>query len=348
MKRIFHFLFFLLSLFIITNCYNADGNQNSNSTIYVANWNVENLFDTKDDPIKNDEWFLPSSEINWTEKKLITKMDNLARVINFMNNGNGPDLLGIEEVENQKLLSNLIDEYVKKDKYQLAYSESPDARGIDNALIYNSQKFGVEAISPIKIEFDSPKSSRDILYVKLVVHSTKEILNVFVNHWPSRREGLKKSEKFRINAAESLVKFITKIKATEENPNLIILGDFNDVPANISIKETLGAKQFNCDSTITSEFKLLNLAYKKFQEGKGSYKYKNHWNMLDQIIISSSLIDGNQMNYICNSFEIIKPDFTIQKTGKYKGTSLPTYGGRKYLGGYSDHFAVGAKFKIIK
>jgi predicted extracellular nuclease len=332
-------------MFLIVNCSNNSDIKKSDITdFYVANWNVENLFDTVDDPSKNDEWFTPESEINWTERKLHNKMVNLARVIKYMNEENGPDILGVEEVENQKLLIDLVEKYIKNSNYKIAYSESPDARGIDNALIYNSAKFGIESVNPIKIEFDEPKSSRDILFVQLVIHQTKEVINVFVNHWPSRREGLKESEKFRINAAETLNNQIQELKREDPKANIIILGDFNDLPSNLSISKYLGAAKLVCDSTNSNHSFLYNLAYEEFQKGNGTYKYKEHWNMLDQIIISQSLIDDQNLDYKCGSFEIIKPEFVLQNSGKYAGTSLPTYGGRKYLGGYSDHFAIGAKF----
>lgn len=345
MKKYSNFMLILFLLFSTVFCTDvSESTSKSSSSFYVANWNVENLFDTIDDPTKNDEWFTPESEINWTEQKLHVKMTNLARLIKYMNNGDGPDLLGIEEVENQQLLVDLIDKYLDKKEYKVAYSESPDARGIDNALIYNSSKFGVESINPIKIDFDQPKSSRDILFVRLVEHSSKEIFNVFVNHWPSRREGLKKSEKFRINAAVSLSKSIEEIKQKNPNANIIILGDFNDLPSNLSILKYLNAKELNCDDIELNSNELLNLAYSDFKKGYGTYKYRDNWNMLDQIIVSNSLLDDKNFDYKCGSFEIIKPDFLIQKEGKYAGTSLPTFGGRKYLGGYSDHFAIGARF----
>lgn len=345
MKKYSNFTLILFLIFSTVFCSDVSESQNkSSSSFYVANWNVENLFDTVDDPAKNDEWFTPESEINWTEQKLQVKMSNLARLIKYMNNGDGPDILGIEEVENQQLLINLIDNYLDKKKYKVAYSESPDARGIDNALIYNSMIFGVESINPIKIDFEEPKSSRDILFVQLVEHSSKEIFNVFVNHWPSRREGLKKSEKFRINAAVSLVNAVEELKRNDLNANIIILGDFNDLPSNLSISKYLNAKELNCDSIEANSNHLLNLSYTDFKKGLGTYKYREHWNMLDQIIVSNSFIDGKKFDYECDSFEIIKPDFLLQKEGKYAGTSLPTFGGRKYLGGYSDHFAIGAKF----
>jgi len=326
------------------SCSDSKKNQPlSEFSFYVASWNVENLFDVVDNPNKSDEWFLPNSEINWTEDKLTTKLKNLSRVINYMNDNNGPDILGLQEVEEPELLDDLINNYLDKPEYKFVYSESPDTRGIDNALIYNRQKFNLVSSSSIAIEFDEPKSSRKILFAQLKSKQSNEQFSIFVNHWPSRRKGLKETEKFRINAAEALINSINSLKDENENPNIIVVGDFNDLPTNISITKVLGAKRFECNKENEKSY-MYNLSTSSFQKGNGSYKYRDHWNMLDQLIVSESLVDNNESDYVCNSFEVIKPPFVIQKSGKYKGTPLPTYGGRKYLGGFSDHYPVGAEF----
>ncbi|MEE9431333.1 MAG: hypothetical protein V3V16_09855, partial [Melioribacteraceae bacterium] len=260
--------------------------------------------------------------------------------------GNGPDILGVQEVEHKELLDELVNKHLGKNKYKVVSFESPDRRGIDNGLIYNHNLFKLNSSDAIAVTLPKNKITRDILYVKLDSRIKNESVHIFVNHWPSRREGLKKSEKNRLAAAKTLVKKVNSILKENSNANLIILGDFNDLPSNISIKEVLDANELFCDRA--NNEKLYNVSYKQFKKGKGTYKYKKHWNMLDQIIISKGLLDKKNIDYVCNSFEIIKPKFVIQKSGKYKGTSMPTYGGRKYLGGYSDHFPVGAKFDFQK
>lgn len=309
---------------------------------YIASWNIENLFDTVDDADKADEWFTAESEIKWTHDRLQTKTKNLAKVISYMNKGNGPDLLGIQEVEHADLLFKILDNLKTSKRYKVIHEESPDARGIDNALIYNSDLFKLIKHEALTVELEKGKTTRQIIYAELKI--SDESIHVFVNHWPSRREGLKETEWKRIKAAKTLMKKLKQI-GNFEDENIIIIGDFNDLPSNISIKKILGAENINCDSNY-SDFTLLNLAYSHFQEGKGTYKYRDHWNMLDQIIISNRLFDQKAIDYNCGTFEIIKPEYIIQKDGKYAGTSLPTYGGRKYLGGYSDHFSIGAEFII--
>ncbi|MDZ7624047.1 MAG: hypothetical protein U5J96_06315 [Ignavibacteriaceae bacterium] len=133
--------------------------------------------------------------------------------------------------------------------------------------------------------------------------------------------------------------------------NIFIIGDFNDEPVDVSVLETLKAFPIKCDSInldyeIESGEELFNLSYEVYEKGEGSYKYRDTWNMLDQIIVSGEIIVGNNFNYICNSFEVFRPEMIVTRSGQYEGTPFPTYGGRRYLGGYSDHFPVTAKFKI--
>ncbi len=314
--------------------------------IFVANWNVENLFDTKDDPGKNDEEFTPAGRKHWTEQRLNLKLKHLAKVFDLMNNGKGPDLLGVEEVEHKALLQRLLG-FVHTDKrYGIAYAESPDKRGIDNALIFNSNLFKLILVQPIEVNLPSGYQTRFILHVKLKSKNNVK-LDVFVNHWPSRRGGLRKSRPNRVKAAHELAKAIkTALKQTPDT-YIIALGDFNDEPTNYSIKKVLNAKELDCRNPDKTAI-LFDLAYKLKIKGLGTYLYRGHWNMLDQIIVSRSVVKKNSFNYECGSFGIFKPNFVIEKTGRYKGAILPSFGGRKYLGGFSDHYPVFAKFIIEK
>jgi predicted extracellular nuclease len=326
--------------------------QNNSDTLYLAFWNLQNLFDTIDDPIKNDNEFLPDGELEWTEDRLDKKMYNLARVIRSMNNEKGPDLLGVCEVENQSVLDSIISKYLKDLNYKIAYIESPDNRGIDNGLIFRADKIRLLNIQADTVQLSDGWPTRLIFGVNLLINNDEKI-TVFVNHWPSRSGGQLESEPNRIEAAKTLRNAVDRIFKVEEDAKIFITGDFNDDPINKSVLETLRANPIKCDSLnadfeIESEGELFNVSYESFENGVGSYKYRDTWNMLDQIIVSGSLITSEVFNYICNSFEVYKPDFIVTKSGDYMGTPFPTYGGRRYLGGYSDHFPVIAKFKIIR
>lgn len=311
-------------------------------SFYVASWNVENLFDSKDDPFINDEEFLPESSKQWTIDRFETKISNLAKVINQMNDGCGPDIIAFQEVENLNVLKWLAYRFKHRD-YIIAHRDSPDERGIDVALFYDRKIFDIEDLDTVRVNLPTGTPTRYILKVSLRHKTEKSVIHFFVNHWPSRRGGEVKSEPNRIAAAQILKKSIFQLLDEDKNSQIILLGDFNDEPDNKSISETLGAAEFNCDGENST---LLNLAYTKALINEGSYLFGSAWNMIDQIIISGSLYDKKGIDFACGSYEVIKPDFMIIKEGDRKGGPLPTYSGSRYLAGYSDHFPVGAKFVI--
>ena len=337
-------LIYFTSIFIIAFLSVHCTSENENY-IYVASWNLENLFDTIDDPEKNDEEFMPDGRRGWTESRLDNKLDSLAKVIQFMNTGKGPDLLGVQEVEHERLLGGLISKFEIEKNYGIVYEESLDRRGIDNGLIYNSDLFEVISQDKIEVKLESGYPTRYILEAELVCRDRDTII-VYVNHWPSRSGGQEKSEPNRIKAAEILRAVIDSVLTENINANIIVLGDFNDEPVDISLAEVLKAeKEIDTNKVLTEN--LYNLSYHLYQKGEGTYLYQGDWNMLDQIIVSGNLLLEGGLNYVTESFEIIKPDYTVTKEGKYEGASIPTYGGRNYLGGFSDHYSVGIKLLIV-
>ncbi len=338
----------LLTILFIS--FNSLAQESGQDTLFVASWNLENLFDTVHDSLKNDEEFLPDSIKRWDNAKLEKKLYNLSRVIKSMNENRGPDILGVVEVEHQALLDSMINKFLPGLNYSSAYLESPDNRGIDNGLIYRNDLFKVLSVTGDTIHLSDGYPTRLIFGVTLL-DDKKDTLYVFVNHWPSRRGGESESEINRINAAGILKKNVDRIFSLNHKSSIIIMGDFNDEPTNSSILNTLGAQPILCD-TLPDSFsennpdELYNLAYEPYNEGLGTYKYRNDWNMLDQIIVTRALLTGEKMHYLCGSFKIYKPDFIVEQTGKYAGSPFPTYGGNRYLGGYSDHFPVTAKFIV--
>lgn len=341
--------FFFLIL-IVTSSFTCAQN-NSEKIISVAFWNLENLFDTIDDPKKSDEEFLPDGAKQWNDERLERKFFNLSRVIRSMNEGNGPDILGICEVEHKYLLDSLISKYLFDKNYISESPEAPDQRGIQTGIIFRSDKFRLLETYTDTVILDKNIQTRLILGVKLL-NKDIDTIYVFVNHWPSRRGGEVESEIRRIKAAQTLRKRVEQIFEKDRFAKIIIMGDLNDEPINNSILNHLKAKPIICDSiemlqknnSKSDNSYLFNLAYRLYSIGEGSYKHKDDWNMLDQIIVSRELIIGKKLRYFCDSFQVYKPEFMITKTGKYMGTPFPTYGGNRYLGGYSDHFPVIAKF----
>jgi hypothetical protein len=335
-------------------CTGEINSQTSGDTVFIAFWNLENLFDIIDDPEKDDAEFLPGSDKDWTAERLEKKFYNKARVIRSMNEGNGPDIIGVCEVEHQHLLDTMVARFLPDKKYKTAYAESPDNRGIDNGLIFNSDKFSLISVVGDTVNLSDNYPTRLILNVNLL-YNRKDTLRVFVNHWPSRRGGEIETDQNRVAAANVLRERINHYLLDDDNEYVIIIGDFNDMPNNNSVLNELGAQPFICDSDSPytainlSGFNLLNISYPVFNKGIGSYKYKDQWNLLDQIIISDAFVEGNYLSYICGTFDVYKPDIMVTKSGKYVGTPFPTFGsGNRYLGGYSDHYPVIAKFVFRK
>lgn len=333
-------LFLTISIFFSSISFS----QQVQDTLYVASWNIENLFDTIDDTDKRDEDFLPDGKKKWSQEKIDIKIKHLAEVITSMNNGKGPSILGVSEVEHQHLLDTMLIRHFGSKNYKIAYAESPDKRGIDNGLIYDADLFSLNYFDTLRVNLKSGYPTRYIFHVNLIIKTGSEI-NLFVNHWPSRSGGEEKSRPNRAKAASVLKEKVDQLFKINKNSMIIALGDFNDEPNNESIITILDAEFFECNKDLT-EGTLYNLSSKIFEEGDGTYLYRGDWNMLDQIIVSNGIISDNNFHYLCNSFELYKPSFMLTKSGKYKGAATPTYGGSRYLGGYSDHIPVGAKFIV--
>src|SRR5690606_33267903 len=246
------------------------------------------------------------------------KLFNIARVIRSMNNEIGPDILGVCEVEHQYLLDTLIAKFLNDKNFKTAGYESPDNRGIENGLIYNADKFNLIGLTADTVKLSDGYPTRLVLGTALVSNE-QDTFYVFINHWPSRRGGEIQSQPNRITAANVLRYRVDSLFALNKNSKIIIMGDFNDEPVNVSVLNTLKAQPFICDSIPLkkeiTEPALYNLAFQAFQNGEGSYKFRDDWNMLDQIIVSTDLLIGESIQYECGSFEVYKPDFVLTKSG---------------------------------
>lgn len=349
MKKIIVYpIILVLSTSIFIHC-----TQEPDEYVFVAFWNVENLFDNVDDPKTNDDDFLPTGIYEWDQERLERKMYNLARVIRSMNNSNAPDILGVCEVEHVYLLDSMANSFLSDFDFKSVGLESPDNRGIDNAIMFKSDKFKLLEVYGDTVHLTAGFPTRLILHVALL-NNYSDTLHVFVNHFPSRRGGQEESEINRIEAAQTLRNAIDRVLDRNVNANIIVMGDFNDEPSNTSILNNLGAAPFKCDSILQPGFELdadsylFNTSYEKYEAGEGSFMFRSNWNMLDQIIISRELLTGNTLKYKCSSFQVYKPDFMVTQSGQFKDAPFPSYGGRRYLGGYSDHFAVTSIFKYVR
>lgn len=306
----------------------------------IAFYNLENLFDTVDDENVLDNDFLPKSDRNWTPKryeKKLFKLGNAISELGFDETENAPVLVGVAEVENKKVLSDLVNsEKLQKFDYDFVHYNSPDERGIDVGLLYQKSHFEVTHSESIPILLYNDEGvrdyTRDTLYVKGVMHG--EDIHIFVNHWSSRRDGANETADKRIKAAQVVREKIESIQDTEFDPHIIVMGDFNDNPTDPSIKEHLMSAD------------LYNPMEKLLTIYKGSLNYKGEWNLFDQIIFSTNFFNYKKGTHSFASADIFNEHFLTNWKGRYEGTPFRTYAGRKYLGGYSDHFPVYVKLKF--
>ena len=336
---LFHFLFLFA------------GTMASQEQFRVMFYNVENLFDTEKEPNKNDNEFLPTGKKYWNNKKYYQKQNNLAKVITSIGEWSTPALIGMCEVENDKVLEHLTKRTpLKSQKYKFIVTDCDDLRGIDVALLYQPDQFKLLGHNAYKIHFKSKKKiSRDILHAYGLIKN-KDTLDVFVCHYPSRTGGEKQSEPDRIRASEVLREKADSIYRTRKHANIIIMGDFNDTPSNKSMATTLRAQNYKEYPKKNSRgLQLYNLSFRfDKQAGKGTYKYQGNWEQLDQMIVSGRLLDNTSGCYtIPNNYKIYDADFLFTKDTS-KGGKRPkrTYFGMKYEGGFSDHLPIYADFYI--
>ena len=326
MKKIY--LVILISLFI-SKAYTQEKN------IILAFYNVENLFDTINDPQISDEEFTPEGKKKWNTERYNKKLTDISKVLKKIGENNFPDIVGFAEIENRTVLEDLIDANSdEKDNYKIVHEESPDARGIDVGLIYNQDIFKYISHKKIPVNTGEVYKVRDILYVRFVVENT-DTIHVFVNHWKSRSGGQEETEPQRIVCAQTLKNEIDSIVSLNPNAKIIAVGDLNDEPINKSIFETLKANNTNEPGTVT------NLMLPLSKKGLGSHSYRGNWSALDQIIVSNNLISCTKGYYVLNSEAHIFSADWITFTNK-NGQKSPnrTYGGPNYYGGYSDHYPV--------
>jgi len=319
------FLFFFL-LYV----FNVGYGQQNRGDVRIMFYNLQNLFDTENDSLKNDDEFTPLGDRKWTEYRYDIKVKNIFKVISKAGGWYPPEIITFCEIENKKVLKDLIDKTpLYKFQYEIVHYESPDARGIDVGCIYNTDKLTYVNSFPIPVIDLSNKEykTRDILYVNFKTENDG-ILHVFINHWPSRRGGELQSARKRQLAAQTLINTMdTLFNVSPEN--VIILGDFNDTPNDKSMAGLVGRPSNN---------NLINISHCR-GTNCGTIKYNGIWQLFDQAIVSKSFI-GSKKGLFTNTenYRILDFDFLLIADNAFSGKKpFPTYLGPRYLGGFSDH-----------
>lgn len=320
--------------------------QRNVKSFLVVSYNVENLYDTVNSPLFEDDEFTPSGEKAWTYDRYKKKLNDLARVVMSIPGKELPALIGLSEIENRKVLEDLAGQRgLRKGDYKIVHEDGQDPRGIECALLYRPDLFKYKSHEyvPIDDPVDPDYLYRGILHVKGKAPDGSS-LHIFVNHWKSRSGGEQETERQRMFSAISLRKQMDLLMARESGFKVIVMGDFNDEPTNRSLTNGLSALNKRRNIQMGDYY---NLFYDLHNiEGKGTYNYQGNWNMLDQVIISYNLLDQERgLTTGFRSGVILKEEWMLYVSEKY-GESLPsaTYGGPEYYGGPSDHLPVYVEF----
>jgi predicted extracellular nuclease len=306
--------------------------------VCVASWNVENLFDLEDDPnVEFDEDFTPEAPNRWTKERLDIKLNNLASILSKINDGKGPDVLGLCEVENRKVVEMLVEMLAPLGrKYEIVHKDSDSDRGIDTALIYDAGEFKLE---DSKFHYVEAEKTRDVVEAKLrrlQEGGVGDVLYVFVNHWPSRRN----DEWQRLAAAKVLRARVDEILAADPQADIVMVGDYNDEPFNASLKETLKAAT---SSENLPEGALFDATAFLVDESKGTFVWDEKWQLIDHIIVSPGLLDEEGFALKKGSSQRLEyPELFYQ--GSWPG-AIPrpskSYSQNDFhKDGYSDHLAL--------
>ena len=300
----------------------------------IAFYNIENLFDVYNNEITRDNDMLPTSEKKWSIKRYKNKLGKIGYVIAKIGKKDvkrHPAIVGLAEVENELVLKDLVtSKHLEEYKYSFVHYNSPDERGIDVALLYDKTVFKVAYSKTFTVDLINLEGkvdhTRDILLVSGLFEGLE--LHLIVNHWPSRRTGNIETEHKRLRASQKVTDIICEIKEKSPNARVIVMGDFNDDPESKSIKALeLSHGLFNPMRTLLSQ-------------DRGTTSYNQKWNLFDQFLITHNFFERkkNVLRYI--NANIFDENFLKEQDGKYKGSPYRTYVGKRYKGGYSDHFPV--------
>ena len=331
---------FALSLIIGGHGFYAEAYGQEGKSIRFAFYNIENLFDIEDDSLTRDDEFTPGGEKTWTYSRYNKKLDQLAKTLTGIGEWQLPAIVGLCEIENRNVLMDLTGHRLLSDYgYHIIHRNSPDRRGIDVALLVQTDIF--EPIShrwlEVKFPFDTALTTREILYVKGFLFNS-DTLHIFINHWPSRWGGKEYTQAKRIQAARVLKHCTDSLFNALSDPSILIAGDFNDTPLDSSLYKILNARNEISEGTKG----LFNLMFPIYSAGSsGTLKYRANWEVYDQIIVSGALLDSKGLNVDGRKAYIFKQDYLLIEDKKYMGYKpFRTYSGPSYKGGFSDHLPV--------
>ena len=341
---------------LVLFCTGADAQKQGNQNHVIGFYNLENLFDTYNDPAKNDEEFLPEGKNQWTEVKYQKKLQNMAKVIKAMKEENGVwhALLGVSEIENRLVLEDLVMEpQIAEANYQIIHYDGPDRRGVDVALLYNPKVFTFLDSESIPFTFEGSsidwiqsKEDRDYFRTRdiLMVHGTidGEHFAIYVAHLPSRAGGKKGGNQLRDRGGEIMYGHAMKMQEKYPGIKIVCMGDMNDNPTDPSMAEYLHGKENKAEVTDTDFFSPFTSMLKA---GFGSLAYQGVWSIYDLLLVNNALPNAPEGTFAIRQLHkkgyygrIFNPSFLTNQKGQYQVTPFRTFSNCAFIGGYSDHY----------
>ncbi|MDE5608935.1 MAG: endonuclease/exonuclease/phosphatase family protein [Bacteroidales bacterium] len=311
----------------------------------IGFYNLENLFDTIDDPNTNDQEFLPTGGYAWTGTKYHNKLHNLATVIAKIGtdekglNLHCPDILGVSEIENRMVLEDLVAQpELLPYNFGIVHYDGPDRRGVDVGLLYKKDKFTLLGSRSVNIPYERLGFyTRDQLVVTGIYMG--DTIHLIVNHWPSRLGGEKRSSPKRELAAEYSRGIVDSLLAVNPNAKVVLMGDLNDDPYNNSVVKIMNAPKED-DYTKLQPGQMYNASYGAYKLGNGTLCYRGKWNLFDQMLLTQGFVGKDRSTLKFYGYRIFRDPMLLQKSGQYAGYPLRTHAGGVWLNGYSDHFPV--------
>ncbi|MBN1928184.1 MAG: endonuclease/exonuclease/phosphatase family protein [Chlorobiaceae bacterium] len=302
-------------------------------SLVVLWWNVENLFDTKNDRQVDDREFTPEGKRRWTDKKLLLKRLRIGQVFRAIEADREyeryPDIVAFAETENRGVFEGTL-KAIDHARYAVDYHESPDPRGIDIGLAWNPATVKFTGSKPYRVKLRNGHGTRDVIAAGFV--ASGHPFTVVLNHWPSRAFDSKWSEPNRIAAAKVARRMVDSLAARNPMAEIIVMGDLNDQPRDRSVRETLGSSLDRKEVRRSGN----RLLYNCWNDtgSPGTYYYEKRWERIDHILVSAALLDNSGLGIDKASFRVFSIPEMFARPGK---TLYSTYQRGKFKGGYSDH-----------
>lgn len=340
-------------LFLAILCMGTQPLYGQGERLRVVSYNVENLFDTQDDPGTDDEAFLKEGDFRWTEDKYYRKIKQTAGVLADQGGWGYPALIGLVEVENQAVVRDLIShKSLRRQHYRMAVSRGADPRGVDVALLWHPRHFRQVAAYEIphygdllyyplrrdpRTREERSGTGRSTLWVVLESKKTGTLLDVLVVHLPSRRGGVRATSVKRGEVCAKIHRVLDSIIEERETPRILVMGDFNDTPTNVALKDSLQTFAVPDAGGDYRPERLYNLAVPLQERGEGTHVFGDEQWLPDQIIVSGALLNEQPGLYVDPPEQrVFSPEYLRQ--GRRPRRS---FRGSRYSGsGFSDHFPV--------